>query len=268
MKLSGIQKIRIQRCWWILYFKTMECKERIKVYWTKRSDSFLNQRRDELHDDIAQRWIREITEMLPDKSPLRILDVGCGTGYFTILLTKLGHRVTGIDLTPDMIANGKLLAQEEEAACELLVMDAEQLLFEDDTFDVVISRNLTWTLPHPQKAYAEWLRVLKKGGILLNFDADYGLEDSTDTSHLPKQHAHYLLGESMLEENNEIKKTLEISYHRRPYWDISVLAGLGAEKFTLDMGVSYRIYLEKDEFYNPTPLFKLSVVKNQNIREN
>ena len=84
----------------------MECKERIKIYWTQRSSSFMNQRRDELHDAIAQRWIREITEMLPEQGALRILDVGCGTGYFTILLTKLGHQVTGIDLTPDMIANG------------------------------------------------------------------------------------------------------------------------------------------------------------------
>ena len=70
-----------------------------------------------------------------------------------------------------------------------------------------------------------------------------------------------MLGNSMLQENNEIKKELDISYHRRPYWDISVLSGLGVEKFQLDMGVSKRIYLEKDEFYNPTPLFKLSLIK-------
>lgn len=221
----------------------------------------MDQRRDELHDSIAERWIREITEILPGHKKLKILDVGCGTGYFSILLSKLGHQVTGIDLTPDMIEKGKLLAEEEHASCELVVMDAEQLQFADDSFDVVISRNLTWTLPHPEKAYKEWLRVLKKGGILLNFDADYGLEDSTDTSHLPKHHAHHLLGQSMLLENNEIKKELQISYHRRPYYDISLLAGFGVEKFHLDMGVSKRIYLEEDEFYNPTPLFKLCVTK-------
>ena len=169
----------------------------------------MDQRRDELHDSIAERWIREITEILPGHKKLKILDVGCGTGYFSILLSKLGHQVTGIDLTPDMIEKGKLLAEEEHASCELVVMDAEQLQFADDSFDVVISRNLTWTLPHPEKAYKEWLRVLKKGGILLNFDADYGLEDSTDTSHLPKHHAHHLLGQSMLLENNEIKKNFK-----------------------------------------------------------
>ena len=236
----------------------MEPKERIKNYWTIRSKSFMDQRRDELHDPIAERWVREITDVLPDQKDLKILDVGCGTGYFSILLAKLGYQVTGIDLTPDMIEKGRLLAGEEHVACELTVMDAEQLQFPDQSFDVVISRNLTWTLPHPDKAYAEWLRVLKKGGILLNFDADYGLEDSTDTSHLPKQHAHHLLGHNMLEEN---KKELDISFHRRPYFDISLLARLGVEKFQLDMGVSKRIYLEEDEFYNPTPLFRLHVIK-------
>lgn len=239
----------------------MECKDRIRKYWTQRSASFLNQRRSELHDPITGRWKKEIEETFPSGRKLEILDVGCGTGYFAILLAKQGHHVTGIDLTPDMIEKGKQLAKEEEAACELLVMDAEKLDFADESFDIVISRNLTWTLPHPEKAYAEWLRVLKKNGMLLNFDADYGLEDSTDTSLLPKQHAHHMLADSMLQENNDIKKELDISYHRRPYWDVRVLSELGVEKFWLDMGVSRRIYIEKDEFYNPTPLFKLYVKK-------
>lgn len=239
----------------------MDCKNRIKDYWTKRSESFLNQRREELHDSIAQRWMKEIEEVLPEGKILKILDVGCGTGYFSILLAKQGHQVIGIDLTPGMIEKGKLLAKEEDVACELMVMDAENLDFESESFDLVISRNLTWTLPHPKEAYAEWLRVLTEDGILLNFDADYGLEDSTDVSMLPKQHAHHMIADSMLQENNDIKKELDISDHRRPYWDISVLSELGIEKFWLDMGVSKRIYLEKDEFYNPTPLFKLWIKK-------
>ena len=66
-------------------------------------------------------------------------------------------------------------------------MDAENLYFADNTFDVVISRNLTWTLPNPQKAYSEWYRVLKPQGILLNFDADYGNEQfyQTKIENLP-----------------------------------------------------------------------------------
>ena len=44
---------------------------------------------------------------------------------------------------------------------------------QDGSFDVIVTRNLTWNLEEPQKAYQEWCRVLKKGGILLNFDAGW-----------------------------------------------------------------------------------------------
>lgn len=52
-------------------------------------------------------------------------------------------------------------------------MDAQNLAFMDNSFDVVISRNLTWNLEKPDQAYREWCRVLKSGGVLLNFDANW-----------------------------------------------------------------------------------------------
>lgn len=235
-----------------------ERKKRIVTYWSKRSSTFQDQRRAELHDPIAERWMKEIRKHIPAGRRLRILDVGCGTGYFTILLAKEGHDVTGIDLTPDMIEKGRLLAEEEGAVCSLMVGDAENPDFPDGSFDVVISRNLTWTLPHADRAYAQWLRVLKKGGVIINFDADYGLEDSEDVSKLPPKHAHHMLGQELLHENNAIKRVLPVSYYSRPYWDIKTLGELGLEEFHIDLGISRRIYTDKnDGFYNPTPMFLL-----------
>ena len=238
-----------------------ERKERIVNYWEKRSDSFLVQKRQELHSAMAERWMREIHAQLPEEKNLKILDVGCGAGFFSILLAKEGYQVTGIDLTPDMIKNARLLAEEEKVSCEFQVMDAENPEFTDETFDVVISRNLTWTLPHVQHAYQEWIRVLKKGGILLNFDANYGITDFSNVADLPENHAHNILGDDMMRECEEIKRQLPISSYSRPAWDLETLGALELKEFKLDLGISSRIYLEKDAFYNPTPLFMLRTTK-------
>lgn len=235
-------------------------KERITNYWTKRSSGFQEQRRAELHSPMAQRWQNEIEKYLPE-GKLKILDVGCGSGFFTILLAKMGYEVTGIDLTPDMVQCARELAEEEKTECRFQVMDAEKLDFSDESFDVVISRNLTWTLPHAEDAYGEWLRVLKKGGCLLNFDANYGAADARDTSSLPENHAHNKLGGDMMAECEEIKRQLPISSRIRPAWDVEILSRLGTEKLSLDMGISPRIYVEKDEFYNPDPMFLLAAEK-------
>lgn len=194
-------------------------KGRITAYWAKRSESFLTQRRRELNSPLAYRWLVEIEKKLPDGKILKILDVGCGSGFFSVLLAKMGHEVTGTDLTPQMIVNSRCLAQEENISCKFLVMDAEKLEFEDNSFDVVISRNLTWTLPHVKEAYLDWKRVLKKDGILLNFDANYGASNFADNSELPENHAHHTLGDEMMQECENIKRQLPISSCIRPAWN-------------------------------------------------
>ena len=238
-----------------------ERKERIVSYWEKRSGDFLEHKRAELHSPMAERWLCEIKKQLPCDKNLRILDVGCGAGFFSVLLAKEGYQVTGVDLTPDMIENARILAAEEKTVCDFLVMDAENLSFADESFDVVISRNLTWTLPDVKSAYREWVRVLKKGGVLLNFDANYGLSDFTDLSELPDNHAHQEIDDSMMRECEEIKRQLPISSYSRPAWDLETLGAMKLQEFSVDLGLSSRIYVEKDEFYNPTPMFMLRTCK-------
>ena len=236
-------------------------KEQIVHYWEKRSESFLEQRRSELANPIAKRWMKEIEKQIPAGRRLKILDVGCGAGFFSILLAKEGHEVFGIDLTPEMIENAIQLAEEENADCCFQVMDAENPMFADETFDVVISRNLTWTLPNAEHAYGEWMRVLKTGGVLLNFDANYGKDDASDAKDLPEQHAHFKVGNEMLEECERIKAQLPISRKNRPAYDVAVLCENTEGEIRIDTSLGKRIYLEKDEFYNPAPMFSICAVK-------
>ena len=162
-----------------------------------------------------------------------------------------------------MISNSRILAKEEQVTCDFQVMDAEHLSFSDESFDVIISRNLTWTLPEASQAYKEWIRVLKPGGLLLNFDANYGAVDFAETSDLPENHTHKQLGNSLMQECEDIKRQLPISSYIRPAWDVEELGKLGMEQISIDLGLSRRVYKEKDEFYNPTPMFAIAAVKGE-----
>lgn len=146
------------------------------------------------------------------------------------------------------------------------IMDVENPDFEPESFDVLVTRNLTWTLPHVEKAYREWYKILKPGGVLINFDADYSAapedEQQGGKKHeLPENHAHKLVPDDLMAENNAI--TMEIgAYHGpRPQWDVQLLIEAGFERVTVDKGVYKRIYAEIDEFFNPTPIFTIAAFK-------
>ena len=161
----------------------MVCRDPIleenKNYWTDRAPGYSEVNRLELATAQRQRWknciCEELTRRFPDRplADLQVLEVGTGPGFFAILLRELGCAVTAIDLTRAMLAEAKENAGPLADEICFMEMNAEALSFAPERFDAVISRNLTWNLPHPDRAYAEWTRVLKKGGVLLNFDANW-----------------------------------------------------------------------------------------------
>jgi ubiquinone/menaquinone biosynthesis C-methylase UbiE len=234
-------------------------KEEIAAYWTERADSFTKLRAKELHSEKHARWEKEILGHLPVGEKLKVLDVGCGSGFFSILLAQNGHNVTGIDLTENMIMDAQKLADKEGVSVLFQVMDAEKLAFSNHNFDLVISRNLTWTLPNPEQAYKEWLRVLKPGGLLLNYDAEYA---GSRTERLQVSNAHQDLPPELLEQCRKIYNMLAISDVQRPKWDQFVLAKLNKCLCQVDLQVGERIYKEKDEFYISVPMFGIVVTKN------
>jgi ubiquinone/menaquinone biosynthesis C-methylase UbiE len=102
----------------------------------------------------------------------RILDVGCGTGRTTFSLYDLGYQdITGLDLTPEMIAAAEEIKQERQSPIEFMVGNAKELPFESAQFDAVIfSFNGLMSIPDEKerfKALQAINRVLKTGGIFL-----------------------------------------------------------------------------------------------------
>lgn len=206
----------------------------------------------------------EIRPLLPDKEKLKILDVGTGTGFFAFLMAAEGHDVIGIDITEEMIEKAELTAKELDIPAEFYVMDAEEPDFPDESFDVILSRNLTWALPHMDHAYRAWYRLLAPGGVIINFDADYcnRAEECADLDEiLPPNHAHKQIGEDLLRENDAITMELAAYQMPRPQWDVQLLIQAGFERINVDTSVYKRVYAQIDEFYNPAPVFTIAAYK-------
>ena len=232
--------------------------KRIELYWSKRAGDFGKLRREELAGQTGKLWREEIERHLPAAGkPLKILDVGTGTGFFAILLAKMGHEATGVDLSPKMIEEARAWAELENCRVDFRRMDAGALDFAVNSFDCVVGRNVTWTLPDPEKAYKEWHRILKPGGLLVNFDADYGGADFTRLKSHDGKHAHADLPDELLAECEDIKRALPISSRRRPQWDLDALAECGFTKLFHDQEISGRVYASKDFTYNPVPMFAI-----------
>jgi SAM-dependent methyltransferase len=96
----------------------------------------------------------------------RVLDVACGTGVVAITAALAGGSVTGLDLTPALLARARENAQMANVAIDFHEGDAEKLPFEDAAFDVVLSQFGHMFAPRPDVVMAELLRVLKPGGTI------------------------------------------------------------------------------------------------------
>ena len=232
--------------------KNKEIELKIERYWDKRSEDFSKLRRKELASVNTACWRDLLLTRLPQNKSLKILDVGTGAGFFAIILAKEGHSVTGIDMSECMIKEAKNNISSYNLGAKFIKMAADRLEFASNTFDAVISRNLTWTLPDAMEAYKEWYRVLKKGGRLLNFDSDLGKVAFTKKDEQKDVHAN--IAEDMIEECNNIKANLRISTHKRPDWDIEILKNIGFQ-VDFDENINSIVQKDNDLIYDDIPMF-------------
>ncbi len=118
-------------------------------------------------------WRRRALHAARHKRPQRVLDLATGTGDFALAADRLGpQQVVGIDMAVEMLRLGaaKVAAKGPSAGVDLLVGDAEQLPFQDHTFDLVTGAFGVRNFGHIPSGLAEAYRVLKPGGQLLVLD--------------------------------------------------------------------------------------------------
>ena len=112
-------------------------------------------------------YIHEITRKFKKYQVKKVLDLGCGSGWLTIFISKYGFDVTGIDIAKPAIELGKIWAKEDNASVNFLVGDILNLPFKDGTFDAIVCNSV---LEHFRLDQAEVLlekvhTILREGGF-------------------------------------------------------------------------------------------------------
>lgn len=205
--------------------------EQIRQYWNSRAEGYTLSNREELEDEHRIfLWEQQIRRALNGRVCRHVLDVGCGPGFFSVLLARLGYEVTAVDYTENMLAEARKNAAYYGVNIDFRQMDAQNLDFEDGIFDLVISRNVLWNLEQPEQAYREWLRVLKPNGTVMNFDgnfyyyvtdAEYGDRTRWEHKHMQGINANSI---------DRIGEHLPMARRFRPEWDVQELQKLGAKE--------------------------------------
>jgi ubiquinone/menaquinone biosynthesis C-methylase UbiE len=146
-------------------------KQQVAAHWDRRAAHFDEDFGHSIGSPAERAaWDRILDLVIPSGGPLDALDAGCGTGFLALELAGRGHRVTGVDFAPSMVARAREKATALGLAARFDRGDAENLSYASGSFDLVISRHVLWTLPHPERALDEWLRVLRPGGRLAIID--------------------------------------------------------------------------------------------------
>lgn len=138
----------------------------IQAIWDAEAATFDDEPDHGLVDPTVRAAWRELLRGVLPPSHASILDLGCGTGSVSVLLAQMGHAVTGIDLSPRMIAMAAEKARRHAVQIELQVGDAASPDI-SGTFDVVLTRHVLWALPEPGMAIARWCDLLTRNGQLV-----------------------------------------------------------------------------------------------------
>ena len=277
-------------------------------YWLHRASGYSEVNQEELAGVQRGNWSvflqQEIREAFPGRTPgeIRILDIGAGPGFLSIILAEMGYQVVAADFAERMLeeayANAKASlpeiaedlwedGEEEEwkarkrgylrsaslgGEISFRQENAMSLTFPEGSFDVVLSRNLTWNLPEPETAYRDWLRVLKTDGLLMVFDANWYryLVDSEKKHAYDKDRervAEKGLGDYNIGENfdqmEEIARSMPMTERIRPAWDQELLRRYGAKDISVAEDIGQRVYSEKEKVnYASTPMFMVKAKKS------
>lgn len=219
-------------------------KEKINNYWSSDVEGYQKAVKRELGSKKKE-WQKIFDEVLGQEK-LQVLDVGTGPGVVSIILSGLGHKVTGLDFSREMLEKAKENISRHDRSVELVRGDAENLPFKDELFDAVVNRHVLFTLPNPAEAVGEWSRVLKPGGRIVIVDGDFygSLDNSLKTKVWRYVGTLLILATERrwsTTPDSEVEEGLPLTDKARPLTDVELLEKAGFQEINVVEDISRRV---------------------------
>ncbi len=213
----------------------MDAEEITIDYWTRSAKGYKKHIQESFGNEEEEMWLRYLLSHAPEKECLKVLDIGTGPGFFAIILSRAGHDCIGIDATEAMVEAARDNAEQQGVKAEFFLMNADDLDFPDGTFDLIVNRNVTWTLPDMEECYREWRRVLAPNGVVLVIDANYyrnQFDRALELEYLRLMRHDILEGRLHDDDRDDFHiraeywETRPMAGTDRPKWDANVLKKL------------------------------------------
>lgn len=256
---------------------TNTLRDEIRDYWDKRSATYsasvLRELGGPLHEAWAARFRKEVPEL--GTCDLRAADMGCGPGFFSILMAEAGCMVDAVDGSPEMLGH----ARSNVEACGL---GGRVTFHQGDvcasglasgSYDLIAMRDLTWTMLDPLGAYREWHHLLAPGGRLLVFDSNwyrYLVDPRVRRQREADQRDRRTLqkgDDSRSSEQQEarceaIARDLPLTGELRPAWDERVLGDIGFSHVEVCADVWRELWTPGEQrYYASSPMFLVVATK-------
>lgn len=141
--------------------------EDTRTFWDEQAATFDDEPDHGLTDPVTRHAWATLLDSYLTNSHCSIVDLGCGTGSLSILLAQRGHRVLGIDVSPNMVERAANKAQLDGLDIEFIAGDVQTATVPRTPYGAVVSRHLLWAVSDPEALVARWSAPLTDDGLFV-----------------------------------------------------------------------------------------------------
>ena len=148
--------------WW-----KQKTKKRVKIINVEKGYNLIAKIYDKLYNPAIITEEPTFLKLVGNVKNKKVLDVGCGTGRYTIMFSKKGAKVEGIDISQKMLNIARQKAEENKVKIKLINGNMLNLPYESNKFDIIVSSLALDHVKEYDKAISEFVRVCKPRGKII-----------------------------------------------------------------------------------------------------